>query len=58
MLEFEILGEVTLPAEPDILLFSLLYPSILVVGTYHLKQDATREGLLLTYQCNPVNFSA
>ena len=58
MLEFQVLGEITLPAEPDVLLFSRLHPSILVVGTYHLKQDGTREGLLLTYQCNQTNFSA
>lgn len=46
---FTVLNVTELPAEPDLLLFSSLDSSILVVGTYHLEEDGNRAGSLLLY---------
>lgn len=53
MLDFHVLSEITLPSEPDVLLFSPLDVSVLIVGTYHLEEDASRSGTFLTYKISP-----
>ena len=51
MNDFQILRQVTIESEPDVLLFSPLDSSLLVVGTYHLvKESGQREGKLLLYR--------
>jgi hypothetical protein len=47
--EFNAVNKIYTPAEPDVLLFSLLEPSLLVIGTYHLLEDGSRLGSLLLY---------
>jgi hypothetical protein len=42
-------SRIKVEAEPDVLLFSPLHPSLLVIGTYHLCGNGTREGMLLLY---------
>jgi len=50
MNKFQIQNRVIVESEPDVLLFSPLDPSLLVVGTYHLiKENGRREGKLLLY---------
>jgi hypothetical protein len=46
---FKVLETVETPHEPDVLLFSPIDPSVLVVGTYHLLTDGQRIGSLLLY---------
>jgi hypothetical protein len=46
---FSSLKRIKTPAEPDVLLFSELDPSILVAGTYHLEENGDRVGSLLLY---------
>jgi hypothetical protein len=53
---FTILNVTESPAEPDILLFSSLDPSVLVVGTYHLEEDGNRAGSLLLYYVDSSSF--
>jgi hypothetical protein len=52
MSEFKVLGTVETPHEPDVLLFSPIDSSVLVVGTYHLCTDGQRIGSLLLYSVN------
>jgi hypothetical protein len=50
---FDVLSETEVPSEPDVLLFSPLDSSVLVVGTYHFQANGTRVGGLLTYTVDP-----
>ena len=50
---FDVLSETEVPSEPDVLLFSPLDSSVLVVGTYHFQDNGTRVGGLLTYTVHP-----
>jgi hypothetical protein len=50
---FTILQELSTPSEPDVLLFSTIYPSVLLSGTYHLQKDGSRIGSVLVYQIDP-----
>jgi hypothetical protein len=52
MSEFKVLETVETPHEPDVLLFSPIDSSVLVVGTYHLLTDGQRIGSLLLYSVN------
>lgn len=52
-----ILNEEKTPAEPDVLLFSSLNPSVLVAGTYHLDDNGRRSGSLLVYTVDPLSFT-
>ena len=46
---FEVLHKAETPAQPDVLQFSPLDRRLLVVGTYQLADDGTRNGNLLLY---------
>jgi hypothetical protein len=48
-MEFSVVDCVTTPDEPDVLLFSPIDPSLLLVGTYHLGDTGQRTGTLLLY---------
>jgi hypothetical protein len=52
-----ILNEKKTPAEPDVLLFSSLNPSVLIAGTYHLEENGRRIGSLLVYTVDPLSFA-
>lgn len=54
---FSILTKTETPDEPDVLLFSSLDPSVLVAGTYHIKEDGRRSGSLLVYSVDPSSFA-
>jgi hypothetical protein len=47
--QFSVLHETDVLSEPDVLLFSPLDPSVLVIGTYHLEENGSRTGSLLIY---------
>jgi len=49
MNNFDVQSQIDTEAEPDVLLFSPLDTSLLVVGTYHLNKDGQRNGSLLLY---------
>lgn len=49
LMPFTILSQVKTPDEPDVLLFSNTNPPILIVGTYHLREDNSRVGSLIVY---------
>ncbi len=49
MNNFDVQSQIDTEAEPDVLLFSPLDTSLLVVGTYHLNKDGQRHGSLLLY---------
>lgn len=52
-----VLHETDVLSEPDVLLFSRLDPSVLVIGTYHLEKDGRRTGSLLIYTVDPSTFT-
>jgi hypothetical protein len=49
---FKVFETLETPNEPDVLLFSPIDSSALVVGTYHLLVDGQRIGSLLLYSLN------
>jgi hypothetical protein len=51
---FHIVKEVETPAEPDVLLFSTIDPTVLIVGTYRLQNGGSRTGSLLLYKVEPL----